>query len=235
MLGAVPAVNEVSPMRIWLIYAAVILSSYLWGSVCWGVVLSLSLKHEDIRLKDNPGLSGTVRQYGWPLGLTVGALDILKGYLVGVVLRRMALPSWVVILAFAAVIIGHNWPAFFQFRGGGGLATTVGILLEQYPLSIAWGLPFAAAAGILWKLVPALKAKVHFSPFIAAVGAVPAVIWIVVNTTWYPNYILVLGLALAVLLKGNQFHRQAQRLRRLTAQVRERYVQFRSRRTGDPR
>ena len=219
-------------MRIWLMYTAVILSSYLWGSICWGVILSRSLKHEDIRVKDNPGLSGSVRQYGWPLGLTVGALDILKGYLLSVVLRRLALPGWIVVLAFAAVIVGHNWPAFFQFRGGGGLATTVGILLERYPLSIAWGLPFAAAAGILWKLTPALRANLHFSPFIAAVGAVPAVIWIAVHTTWYPDGLLVLVLALAVLLKGNQFHRQAERLRRLTARVRDRYVEFRSHRRG---
>ena len=41
-------------MNSWLKYGALVLASYLWGSLCWGIILSYSLKHEDIRLKDNP-------------------------------------------------------------------------------------------------------------------------------------------------------------------------------------
>ena len=66
-------------MNIWLKYGALVVASYLWGSICWGVVLSFLVKHEDIRLKDNPGLSGSVRRYGWGYGLTVGLLDVMKG------------------------------------------------------------------------------------------------------------------------------------------------------------
>src|SRR5450756_3169023 len=111
-------------MNIWLKYGALVVASYLWGSVCWGLVLSFVVKHEDIRLKDNPGLSGSVRQYGWGYGLTVGLLDVMKGYLLSLVLRSMSLPSWVLIASFMAVIVGHNWPVFFQFRGGGCLLYT---------------------------------------------------------------------------------------------------------------
>jgi glycerol-3-phosphate acyltransferase PlsY len=211
-------------MNTWLKYGALIVASYLWGSVCWGVVLSLLLKHEDIRSKDNPGLSGSVRQYGWTYGLTVGFLDVMKGYILSLSLRSLAVPAWVLIVSFAAVIIGHNWPIFFQFRGGGGVATTLGILLQGYLSAILWALPFAAIAGVIWKLVPRIKAKIHFSPFIAAVGAVPCVIWIILHKTWYPDYVIVVALAASVLIKGSQFHTRAERLRKYAYGVRDRLV-----------
>jgi len=211
-------------MNIWLKYGALVLASYLWGSVCWGLVLSFVVKHEDIRLKDNPGLSGSVRQYGWGYGLTVGLLDVMKGYLLSLVLRSMSLPSWVLIASFMAVIVGHNWPVFFQFRGGGGVATTLGILLQGYLVAVLWGLPFAAIAGVIWKLAPRIKAKIHFSPFISAVGAVPIAIWIVLHRTWYPDYIIVVTLAASVLIKGNQFHTNAQRFRTYAYGMRDRLM-----------
>jgi len=211
-------------MNIWLNYGALVLASYLWGSVCWGLVLSFLVKHEDIRLKDNPGLSGSVRQYGWGYGLTVGLLDMMKGYVLSLVLRSMVVPSWVLIASFMAVIVGHNWPVFFQFRGGGGVATTLGILLQGYLVAVLWGLPFAAIAGVIWKLAPRIKAKIHFSPFISAVGAVPIAIWIVLHRTWYPDYIIVVTLAASVLIKGNQFHTNAQRFRTYAYGMRDRLM-----------
>ncbi len=211
-------------MNTWFKYAALIVASYLWGSVCWGVVLSRLLKHEDIRTKDNPGLSGSVRQYGWTYGLTVGFLDAMKGYILSLFLRSLFVPGWVLIASFTAVIIGHNWPVFFQFRGGGGIATTVGILLQGYLPAILWALPFAAIAAIVWKLFPRIKARVHFSPFISAVGAVPCVIWIIIHKTWYPDYILVVALAASVLIKGSQFHVRAERLRKYAYGVRDHIV-----------
>jgi acyl-phosphate glycerol 3-phosphate acyltransferase len=211
-------------MNIWLKYGALVVASYLWGSVCWGLVLSFLVKHEDIRLKDNPGLSGSVRQYGWGFGLTVGLLDVMKGYALSLFLRSMSLPSWVPIVSYMAVIVGHNWPVFFQFRGGGGVATTLGILLQAYLVAVLWALPFAAVAGVAWKLVPHIKAKVHFSPFIAAVGAVPVAVWIVLHKPWYPDYVIVVALAASVLLKGNQFHVHAQRIRNYAYGMRDRIM-----------
>lgn len=211
-------------MNMWLKYGALVLASYLWGSICWGLVFSFLVKHEDIRLKDNPGLSGSVRQYGWGYGLTVGLLDMTKGYVASLVLRSMVAPSWVLIASLMAVIVGHNWPVFFQFRGGGGVATTLGILLQGYLVAVLWALPFAAIAGVIWKLAPRIKAKIHFSPFISAVGAVPIVIWIAVHKPWYPDYIIVVALAASVLIKGNQFHTNAQRFRTYAYGMRDRFM-----------
>jgi glycerol-3-phosphate acyltransferase PlsY len=148
----------------------------------------------------------------------------MKGYLLSLVLRSIVVPSWVLIASFMAVIVGHNWPVFFQFRGGGGVATTLGILLQGYLVAVLWGLPFAAIAGVIWKLAPRIKAKIHFSPFISAVGAVPIAIWIVLHRTWYPDYIIVVTLAASVLIKGNQFHTNAQRFRTYAYGMRDRLM-----------
>ena len=104
------------------------------------------------------------------------------------------------------------------------MATTLGILLQGYPVAVLWALPFAAIAGAIWKLAPRIKAKVHFSPFIAAVGAVPAAIWIVLHKPWYPDYVIVVALAASVLIKGNQFHVQAQRIRNYAYGMRDRFM-----------
>ncbi len=221
-------------MGIWFKYSAIIVASYLWGSVCWGLVLSFLVKHEDIRLKDNPGLSGSVRQYGWPYGMTVGLLDAAKGYVLSFILQSMAIPDYIRITAFAAVVIGHNWPIFFQFRGGGGIATAIGILLRSYVIGVLWALPFAAAAGLAWKLTPKLKAKTHFSPFITAVGAVPFVVWLVLNKPLYPDCVMVLVLACSIIIKGNQFHVQAQRLRRYASGMRNHLMNYLEGRDGEP-
>ncbi|MGB9667260.1 MAG: hypothetical protein ACPL2N_08100, partial [Candidatus Cryosericum sp.] len=75
-----------------------------------------------------------------------------------------------------------------------------------------------------WKLVPAVKSKLHFSPFIAGVGAVPAAIWVFQHKPWYPDYVIVVALAASVLIKGNQFHQQAQRLRKYASGMRDRVM-----------
>lgn len=200
-------------MRNYTTYAMLIAVSYLWGSICWGLVFSFVFRKEDIRAKDNPGFSGSVRQYGWFHGLTVGILDALKGYALSLTIRLLTVPEWVLIVCLTAVVVGHNWPIFFQFRGGGGIATAVGILAQGYLPGLLWALPFAAVAAALWKLIPALKARTHISPFISAVGAVPCVIWFILNKSWYPDYIIVATLAACMLGKGLQFHIRAQKQR----------------------
>ncbi|GFP43827.1 acyl phosphate:glycerol-3-phosphate acyltransferase, partial [Candidatus Hakubella thermalkaliphila] len=113
-----------------------VIFSYFLGSVLFGVVVSKTLKGEDIRGKDNPGGSGSIRQYGWAWGLSVGVLDALKGVLVGYLATRYATNNLTLILCGVGVVACHSWPFYFGFRGGVGLAPTFGLSLYLFPIEL---------------------------------------------------------------------------------------------------
>ncbi|MCU6710027.1 glycerol-3-phosphate 1-O-acyltransferase PlsY [Paenibacillus sp. J5C_2022] len=108
---------------------AVVLS-YLIGSVSFSIVIAKWVKGIDIRQhgSGNAGATNTLRVLGKGPGLMVFALDIVKG--IGAVLIGHAASNngWVPVLCGLAAIIGHNWPIYFRFKGGKGIATTVGVI-----------------------------------------------------------------------------------------------------------
>lgn len=112
--------------------ALVILLSYLIGSISPSTLITRWIKKTDIRQhgSGNAGATNTMRVLGIKWALVVLALDILKG-IIAVLIAEHLKPGdhWFTYLAAIAVILGHNWPVFFQFRGGKGIATTIGVLL----------------------------------------------------------------------------------------------------------
>lgn len=115
-----------------MVPALVLLLSYLLGSVVFGVLYS-RLRGRDIREADLPGGSGTYRQYGlWP-AIIVTAFDIGKGVLASLVTLHYAPQyTW---LAVAGVTLGHCYPVYFRFSGGGGIAPFNGAFMGAAPLT----------------------------------------------------------------------------------------------------
>ncbi|AJY77187.1 glycerol-3-phosphate 1-O-acyltransferase PlsY [Paenibacillus beijingensis] len=111
---------------------AVVIISYLLGSISFSIVAARLLKGIDIRQhgSGNAGATNTLRVLGKGPGITVFVLDILKG-VAAVLLGRWLVPDseWVPALCGLAAIVGHNWPVYFRFKGGKGIATMVGIML----------------------------------------------------------------------------------------------------------
>ncbi|MNO93214.1 Glycerol-3-phosphate acyltransferase [compost metagenome] len=104
---------------------------YLLGSVSFSVVLAKALKGIDIRQhgSGNAGATNTLRVLGKGPAILVLALDVLKGIAAVWIGRWLGGDSeWVAALCGLAAIIGHNWPVYFRFRGGKGIATTIGVM-----------------------------------------------------------------------------------------------------------
>lgn len=130
----------------------VVLFSYLLGSFPSAVVISKRFFGFDIREKGsgNMGSTNAFRILGWKWGLTVQILDILKGVL-AVVLITPLLASNVTfpnatnfdhitlikILAGLAVVSGHIWSVFVDFRGGKGINTATGMLIGILPVDVS--------------------------------------------------------------------------------------------------
>lgn len=109
----------------------VIVVSYLLGSISFSVLLARLLKGIDIRQygSGNAGATNTLRVMGKGPAILVLCLDVLKG-IAAVWLGTWAggWGTWVAVGCGLAAIIGHNWPLYFHFRGGKGIATTIGVM-----------------------------------------------------------------------------------------------------------
>ena len=75
---------------------------------------------------------------GWKYGLITFFFDVIKGVLSCLIAQWISgnhpNAHFVVLLAGLFCVIGHNWPVFFSFRGGKGVATTGGVMLFCFPV-----------------------------------------------------------------------------------------------------
>jgi len=195
---------------------AVVLA-YLIGSVLFGVVLSRLLKGVDIRDMDNPGGSGSIRKFGWRFGLMVGVSDALKGVLVSHLAHTLSPDPAVLLLSAMAVVAGHNWPVYFGFRGGGGLAPAFGVIIYHFPLEFALGLIPALLALVLYKRT-SLRRYLPFigvAPVISVAGLLAVLVLVWQRFGFYPEAALLLALAVPIAGGGYGMYLRDKRKREL--------------------
>lgn len=82
------------------------------------------------------GSTNVMAAFGRRWGMTVTLLDMLKAFL-PVLALRLVLPNepYAMVLA-VALLVGHNWPVWYRFRGGSGSASIMGTLLATDPLAL---------------------------------------------------------------------------------------------------
>jgi glycerol-3-phosphate acyltransferase PlsY len=105
--------------------------SYLLGSIPFGFVVAYLAKGIDIRNfgSGNIGATNVLRVVGKKWGILVFVLDFFKGFLPLLIAKAIGdLPNLIVILAAVSVVCGHNWTIFLKFKGGKGVATSVGAI-----------------------------------------------------------------------------------------------------------
>ena len=107
------------------------LLGYLSGSLTPSIWITRLVKGVDVR---NAGsghatTTNTIRQAGFGWGALVLVFDIAKGFLPTWLALTYAPASWIAPLTAGAVVVGHCWPVFANFRGGMGLACAGGSLL----------------------------------------------------------------------------------------------------------
>ena len=122
----------------------VIILSYLFGSIPWGLVIGKVFFHKDIRKEGSGNIGGTNagRILGKPAGIAVILLDALKGYFAMVLAYYLAKDA--IVFAGLASVIGHCFPIFVHFHGGKAVATTFGFFL---------GIATLANGHIFWQFI----------------------------------------------------------------------------------
>ena len=119
------------------IYIIVALLAYFIGSISFSVIFSRKFAGFDVREKGsgNAGTTNVLRTAGTKLALLTLLCDILKG-VVAILIAFIASEIWrdvdgtlLKYLAGFFAILGHTFPIFFEFRGGKGVATALGVLI----------------------------------------------------------------------------------------------------------
>lgn len=121
-------------MAIYIIMAII---AYLIGSVNFSVILSKKMAGFDVREKGsgNAGTTNMLRSVGKKAAVITLICDILKGVvsiLIAMIIGRIAenLDSELLVqIAGIAVVVGHTFPVFYSFKGGKGVATSLGVIL----------------------------------------------------------------------------------------------------------
>ena len=116
-------------------YVLIAVIAYLLGSISFGMIVAKLKGGPNLREvgSKNTGATNVLRVMGAKTGFLVFALDILKA-LIACIIGRVWMGLNGAMVAGLAVVIGHNWPCFFQFKGGKGVASTLAVMLMTFPI-----------------------------------------------------------------------------------------------------
>lgn len=149
-----------------------IIIAYLIGSISSSIIIAKLTGQPDPRTQGskNAGATNTLRTSGKKAAAIVLIGDLLKGLIAIFIARFIGVDGFALGLVVFACVAGHVFPCFFQFKGGKGVATTLGALLALSPLL---GILVAAT----WILVAILF---RFSSLASLVAAVCAPIYVLI-------------------------------------------------------
>ena len=128
-----------------------VIFAYLLGSIPTGLVLATALAGIDPRQDGsrNIGATNVMRTAGKTLGVFTLIGDVLKGVIPVCLALYLELSQWWVAGIGLAAFLGHCFPIYIGFRGGKGVATSLGVYLPLTPLALLVNLfVFASALGV---------------------------------------------------------------------------------------
>ncbi len=199
---------------IWLVVAAIVLVSYLLGSIPSGLLISKS-QGMDIREhgSKNIGATNVWRVMGKRYGIIAFVCDTAKGWLAvkagvwiawhfpvtvhllhGKTAEHFLPFDYAGITAALGCILGHNFPVWLHFKGGKGVATSLGVIFGLVPLA-------ALIVFAIWGIVLKISRYVSLASLVAA-AMLPVVVIALMFTGgvhgWANFYFAVAAAALVI-------------------------------------
>ena len=140
-----------------------VITAYLLGSINFAVIFANAFLKKDVRElgSGNAGTTNVMRTAGFLPGALTFICDALKGFaacFIGKMLFIHAFPApvpWIYVayMCGVACMLGPVFPIFFRFKGGKGVATSVGIFAVCSPIAIVLGLTVFAVMTLVTRIV----------------------------------------------------------------------------------
>lgn len=183
---------------------SLIILAYIVGSISSAIVFSKLLKLPDPRSmgSKNPGTTNMLRLAGKKLAGSVLLCDVFKGFFIVTVAKILELNYTYISMVAIAVVMGHFYPIFFRFKGGKGVATSLGVIL-----ALSW--PIAIFLLLVWIVVFAIWRISSLAALAAIASSIGlAVIMLIFRVTYFIdlklNYLLIfLGVMVIIRHRDN--------------------------------
>lgn len=187
-------------MIAYLLIALFAIFSFLLGSIPFGLVLSKYIAGKDIREmgSGNIGATNVLRSAGKTLGILTLVLDILKGYVVILIVQHLGdiininYPlNASIFIAGLSVFLGHIFSIFLKFKGGKGVAVSLGVFLAISP--------YSALLGIAVFIIVVMLSK--YVSMGSILGAISVIFWTVYFKASFSICILSIVIGLLIIYK----------------------------------
>jgi conserved hypothetical integral membrane protein TIGR00023 len=168
------------------VYAVIFVFGFLLGSVPFAYVISKAVAGIDIRKvgSGNVGATNVARVLGWKWGSLVFLLDALKGFLPVFIVRLLVPYNIELALATGlAPILGHVFTPFLGFKGGKGVATSLGVFLALSPVGVLIGF-------MVWIITVLLTGYVSLGSLLGSLSAFLWILFLDPNRTSLPFLVI---------------------------------------------
>lgn len=114
------------------------LAAFLSGSIPFGLILVKLAGKGDVRKSGsgNIGATNVMRAGGKGLGIATLLLDVAKGFGPVIAAKGFGLPAHLLAFVALAAVLGHMFTPWLKFKGGKGVATSLGVALAYHPLMV---------------------------------------------------------------------------------------------------
>ena len=198
---------------IFLVAIIVAIFAYLIGSINFSIILSKAISGKDIRESGsgNAGATNMLRTHGKKMGVITLLLDVLKGIVVILIARLVMrfvtgnnLAQNLDYIAGVAVVLGHNFPLYFGFKGGKGVATSLGVVLM-----LDWKVGLIIGIGAI-----AIMAVTRYVSLGSVLGGIAFIVIEIIKMAIYGKFDLIV-LVSTVILGGLLVVRHKENIKRL--------------------
>ena len=157
-----------------MIYQIIItLIAYLIGSVSFGILASKLFNITDPRTmgSKNPGATNVMRQGNKVAAIFTLLGDMLKATILLLIAKFYGVSDSLIVLISTALMLGHVYPIYYQFKGGKGVATALGILLGISPV-------MALSVFIIWIIIFFIWKFSSLAAIVATLSSPIIALWI---------------------------------------------------------
>ena len=167
-----------------------LLFSYLIGSLPFSLIFAKLFKGVDVRQvgTGNVGASNTLISAGKAAGILAALFDLTKGFAVIIMARNFSGSDQIIALCGFLAIVGHDFPIYLKFKGGKGVATTMGALIAINP--------YAVWAGLGFYIISLLVTRYLILSTLLTVSILPLLLFYLKEDVWY----IIFAVAVALLM-----------------------------------